>query len=286
MTKGISLHIGLNFIDPSHYGGWNGELNACENDARDMESICSSQGFETTLLLREEATRKNVINQITKASTSLKSGDIFCLTFSAHGGQLPDFNSDEKDLLDETWCLYDGQLIDDELKKLWTSFEDSVKILVISDSCNSGDIIKFYDNDIKESLVYKTKNMPSEIIQRSYYKNKNFYDEIMKEISLTDVSNIKASVKLISGSTENGYSYDGPFNSVFTAHLKKIWNCGKYNLNYKQFYRDIKNSIIYSGRNQNPQLKNIGKPNANFDNQIPFEIVPSKKPSREGVSIL
>ena len=35
--KGISLHVGLNRVDPVHYLGWKGELVACENDARDKE---------------------------------------------------------------------------------------------------------------------------------------------------------------------------------------------------------------------------------------------------------
>ena len=26
MAKGISLNIGLNSVDPNHYGGWNGQL--------------------------------------------------------------------------------------------------------------------------------------------------------------------------------------------------------------------------------------------------------------------
>ena len=39
MTKGISLNIGLNSVDPKHYGGWDGQLAGCENDANDMADI-------------------------------------------------------------------------------------------------------------------------------------------------------------------------------------------------------------------------------------------------------
>jgi hypothetical protein len=49
--KGISLHIGLNRVDPVRYGGWKGELVACENDACDMETIARRQGFVTHSLL-------------------------------------------------------------------------------------------------------------------------------------------------------------------------------------------------------------------------------------------
>lgn len=40
MAQGISLHTGLNVVDPAHYDGWSGPLNACEADAYAMETIC------------------------------------------------------------------------------------------------------------------------------------------------------------------------------------------------------------------------------------------------------
>ena len=54
--SGRSLHIGLNRVDPAHYNGWNGALNACEFDANDMETLAKSRGFETSKLLTQEAT--------------------------------------------------------------------------------------------------------------------------------------------------------------------------------------------------------------------------------------
>jgi hypothetical protein len=36
MARGQALTIGLNAVDPKHYEGWSGELNACEADANDM----------------------------------------------------------------------------------------------------------------------------------------------------------------------------------------------------------------------------------------------------------
>ena len=45
MPSGLSLHMGLNAVDPKHYAGWPGELVACEADARDMRAIAKSKGF-------------------------------------------------------------------------------------------------------------------------------------------------------------------------------------------------------------------------------------------------
>jgi len=32
-AKGISLHVGVNSLDPKHYAGWKGELKCAEQDA-------------------------------------------------------------------------------------------------------------------------------------------------------------------------------------------------------------------------------------------------------------
>jgi hypothetical protein len=67
MAKGISLHIGVNEVDPNHYSGWSGPLNACEADAEDLESLATNQGFVTQILLTSQAKREAVINGIESA---------------------------------------------------------------------------------------------------------------------------------------------------------------------------------------------------------------------------
>lgn len=145
--RGISLHIGLNQVDPGHYQGWNGRLNACEFDAQDMQALARQNGFETSLLLTEQATRANILAEIGAAAQKLEKGDIFLLTFSGHGGQIPKgayappanaYDSEATDEQDETWCLYDAQLLDDELNYLYRQFQTGVRILLVQDCCHSG----------------------------------------------------------------------------------------------------------------------------------------------------
>src|SRR5688572_22020060 len=144
MAKGISVHIGLNEVDPDHYGGWDGRLTACEFDAKDMQKIAKQRGFLPRLLLTANATATAVQAAIRDAASRLKAGDFFWLTYSGHGGQVPDINHDEGegDRQDETWVLYDRELIDDELYALWSGFAPGVRILVLSDSCHSGTVTK------------------------------------------------------------------------------------------------------------------------------------------------
>lgn len=63
MAKGISIHIGLNRVNPNHYqdefgGPWDGALAGCEFDARDMQTLDAGRGFESSILLNEKAKAK------------------------------------------------------------------------------------------------------------------------------------------------------------------------------------------------------------------------------------
>jgi hypothetical protein len=146
-TRGLSVHIGVINVDTDHYQGWDGRLYACEDDAQLMQELARESGFETELFLTRDATRENVIRAIERASRELDKGDLFLLTYSGHGGQIPRppdgrpadlYDVEATDSLDETWCLYDAQLLDDELNHLYRQFRTGVRILLIQDSCHSG----------------------------------------------------------------------------------------------------------------------------------------------------
>ena len=98
--------------------------------------------MKPTVLLTRKATRAAMLAALRAAAKTLASGDFFFLTYSGHGGQVPDVNGDEDDKKDETWCLYDGQLIDDELYFELGQFKAGVRILVLSDSCHSGTVTR------------------------------------------------------------------------------------------------------------------------------------------------
>ena len=275
MTKGIALTIGLNAVDPAHYGGWSGELIACENDANDMADIAKTRGFVVTKLLTKAATRAKVIARIKKAAQLLKGGDVFLLSYSGHGGQLPDKNSDEDDAVDETWCLYDGELVDDELNMLFGKFKPGVRIAMFSDSCHSGTVAKaaYYQAmalSSKEPNAKRYRFMPSEVAQRTYSANRAFYDRILKDKALKESRDrVKASVVLISGCQDNQLSMDGDFNGLFTAHLLNVWNDGKFKGSYRKFHRAI---VKQMPPDQTPNYYRVGAADPTFDALRPFTL--------------
>ena len=137
----MSLHIGLNHVNPDSYPFPVPVLAGCIKDANDMRNLAQSHGFQNPVILLEAAaTAQAVTEAISSAASQLNSGDIFFLTYSGHGSQLVDITGDESDQLDETWVLWNRQLLDDELAALWTKFRPGVRVLLLSDSCHSGTV--------------------------------------------------------------------------------------------------------------------------------------------------
>lgn len=234
MPSGISVHIGLNRVDPSHYrdrygNPWDGALVACKFDALDLQTLAESQGFQTRLFLSEQAASGAVIDAIPQAAQELTAGDILLLTYSGHGGQVPDQDGEEDDDMDETWCCYDRQIIDDELYALWAKFKPGVRIFMLSDSCHSGLVAKAPDfMKVTAEKGLRSRALPLEVQAATYREHKAFYDGLHAAHPAGDQVEIGACVILISGCKDNQSSADGDRNGLFTEKLLQVWNSGKF----------------------------------------------------------
>lgn len=270
MAKGISIHIGLNHVDPKHYQGWDGALNACIAHAKDMRALAIKKGFTgNTLLTEGQATAAAVTAVIQDAAKKLSKGDMLFLTYSGHGGQVRDTNSDEKDndRMDETWVLYNRQLVDDELHNLWAKFKVGVRILVLSDSCHSGTVTRNIPMFMGRGA--KPRAMPRPIGIKVERANTALYRDIQKNTRGTENVKVGASVLLISGCQDNQTSMDGEKNGAFTGTLKKVWNGGKFTGDYRKF-RDKIVSLLPA--TQTPNYYFVGAANSAFEKQKPFTI--------------
>lgn len=284
---GLSLHVGLNVIDPAHYGT-DGKLTACIADAESMKSIAETRGYEVMDLLADgQGTRDAVITGITDAANRLKPGDTFLYTYAGHGSQMHDFNQDEADNLDETWCLFDGMLLDDEAYELWCKFEEGVRIFAVLDCCHSGTAVRaapmIFDDDEGTQNGHKPRMLPIPVARQAFQNAPNLYrsigsarvggdgsDALIDDIALsTHRAPLRASVRLISGCQDNQVSMDGFFNGRFTEELLKVWNNGRFTGNYHTFHKTIVNGMPPT---QTPNHFHIGQADPAFDGQVPFTI--------------
>jgi hypothetical protein len=289
MARGIAVTIGLNAVDPNGYEGWGGALTACEADARNMCDIARSRGFVTTTLLTRAATRGAVLSAIAGAAKTLKGGDIFLITYSGHGGQIPDKNGDEPDMEDETWCLYDGEVIDDQLAVAWTMFAPGVRVLVTSDSCHSGSVTRLAyglsasgaPHDPRGSAgaahgaAPRYRAMPPDVAVRTYYAHRKMYDQVQEQTAKDLKKPIRATVMLLAGCHDNQLSSDGAFNGLFTARLLQVWNGGRFAGSYREFVRAIVKKMPPT---QVPEYSVIGASNPAFEAQTPFFVPALRAP--------
>jgi metacaspase-1 len=139
---GVSLHLGLDRVDPAHYGDENA-LPSCVNDAKAMGELAEAAGYDALVLANEQATTANLTAFMRNAAANLYAGDCLLVSVSSHGSRIPnDSDDDEPDLYDETLCLYDRMLIDDELWALLGGLAEGVRVGLVFDSCHSGTVAK------------------------------------------------------------------------------------------------------------------------------------------------
>jgi metacaspase-1 len=279
MALGISLHVGLNRVDPAHYQGWDGELTACEFDANDMRAIAEGQGFEARSLLTKEATSDAVLAAIERAAGELDQGDLFLCTYSGHGGQVPDRNGeDEEDRSDETWVAYDRQIVDDELYALWSRFAPGVRIFVLSDSCHSGTVVRDIEAKVPDPVSTRQKAaaespryraLPRDVMIATYRANARLYDAIQERLPGAERADPAATVLLISGCRDDQLSLDGFSNGLFTENLRAVWADGAWAGGHAEFREAIRARMPAK---QQPNYLRVGAANPEFEQQKPFTV--------------
>jgi hypothetical protein len=281
MAEGVSIHIGLNRVDPNQYEGWDGQLAACVADANDMFALAKKAGFEASSpLLNEHATAGAVTAALRHAAKTLAKGDLLLLTYSGHGGQVKDTNGDEAgDNMDETWVLFDRQLVDDELFDLWSKFHEGTRIFVLSDSCHSGTVARgFYNEELIQQIIERYNDMdldeprvrsvPEELRTPIYEDSRDTYDAIQQSVPPGDKAEVDAQVILISGCQDNQESLDGSRNGLFTAKLLETWKQGGFR-GYRSFARKIKSKLPPT---QSPNYFKTGHVKPEFEREQPLTI--------------
>jgi hypothetical protein len=264
MSNAYSLHIGLNNVDPAHYDGWTGRLFCCENDALFYHELAEKAGIKNRKLLLSSGSQgaempisANLDKYLEQFSKTLKSGDFLFITYSGHGGQIEDLSLDEEeDAMDETWCLYDRQYVDDELWEHFSRFKKGVRILMISDSCHSetvSKVAKVIDSpkdvevagmleDITKKMHLLARSAPKHITFNAYKKNKaQYYGPTHKPILIRE--DIAATVLLLAACRDEEKASEWDGYGLFTSTVKKVLTNNKDIANYEDWHEKILRQI-------------------------------------------
>jgi metacaspase-1 len=206
----LSLHFGLNRISPDVYGGWDGELAGCHNDAYAWRDLAVGRGFEEAeMFLDESATRGVFLEQLKQAAAELRSGDKLLLTYSGHGAQMAD--ASEEDGTNETFCFFDGELVDDDFAALLATFAPGVEIAALLDCCHSGGLHRTLDRR-------RNRAMPRKFRERVAPPQR-----IICGRSMPAETPVKARVLVLAACRENEVAADGVGHGAFTESMLKTW---------------------------------------------------------------
>lgn len=140
--------IGINYI-----GNPNAHLDGCINDTNYLKFMLINKfKFDPANMLVQtddqrdpmlQPTRVNIINGMRWLVSDAAPGDSLFFSFSGHGGQVPDYNGDEIDGLDETIMPVDykisGPIVDDDIHAiLGMGVPPGAKLTAVMDCCHSG----------------------------------------------------------------------------------------------------------------------------------------------------
>jgi hypothetical protein len=302
----MSIHIGLNEVDPKEYGGWRGPLRSCEADALAMKDLAIRQGMaEPICLLTAAATYARVMDELKKAAASLRRSDYLLLTFAGHGasykeipsylpGQPPpsspseeghDDLRDEDDGRDEAWCLYDSYLLDDELHDAFLDFAPGVCICVVSDSCFSGTVTRGDKGQGAAAPVMRAAAGPVEappswierrvpprradMLYRHHFRSK--YASRTAAVASTRARRAEAHIVLLAACQDDQTASEGPEHGLFTEQLLAVWDGGTFTGSHRELVDAVaKNMANRKKSKQKPNLYITGAPNPDFQDTTPF----------------
>lgn len=207
----METHLIAIGVDETKYAK---KLNCCIADARLIELTCKNlYHIDNVQVFEDFNAQTNLINDyINLKVEELKEGGNLIIYFSGHGGQVDDYNKDEKGKYDSTLCFRDRMLLDDEMFIHFCKFSALVNIFFISDSCHSGTVYR----DTEELVIPEgAKFLKGSIEVGKQWKH------IYEKVEKLPEDSLRASLFFLSACSDEEYAYTDKPNSLFTTKLVK-----------------------------------------------------------------
>ncbi|HYW08493.1 MAG TPA: caspase family protein [Longimicrobium sp.] len=268
MARGTSIHIGVNRPASTSECA----LSLSEQNAWKMAELAHQAGYEASHVLRgAAATRDAVHDTMAAAARALEPRQTLLVTFSGHGLQVPDApgDADERDGRDETWCLHDADLVDDELAAIWRLAAAGTRILVVSESCFSGGLGR-YGDDVLAAHPPQRSDQPVYRSAGSWRGVKQYAQPsascISREPSQDD--GIRASVLLMAASAEGQKAREG----VYIRHMLDLWKGGAFRDSFCALHARLCELVRHDSPTQEPQIQMLGAADSDFPLERAFHL--------------
>ena len=117
--------------------GTSRKFGACPGASLDASNIYNKvQAKKKVLLLERQATKSAVLSELIAAVNGTSDSGLLIFFFSGHGGQIRSKDPGEVDGYDETLCVDDGEIVDNEIWNIISKAK--CRIFMVTDCCHSG----------------------------------------------------------------------------------------------------------------------------------------------------
>jgi hypothetical protein len=242
VTMKKAVCVGIN-----NYPGIFNDLKGCVNDANDWAELLTEFGFDINILLDNQGTRENIKSALRDLVTALDPGDYGVFTYSGHGTYNRDASGDEPDSYDEALYVYDGILLDDELREILNDLNPQASLVFVSDSCYSGTVTRVAED---ETLYAKPRFVPVVGYSPLIPVKTRFLEEAeMLELLLT-------------GCSDSELSYDayinGRYNGAMSRYAIDAIRANR-EATFNEFYIALRGALPSEDYPQTPQLEGTDK---------------------------
>jgi len=264
MKKAIC--VGIN-----NYPGVLNDLKGCVNDANDWAELLTEFDFDVSVLLDEQGTRENMKSALRNLVASLNAGDYGVFTYSGHGTYNRDTSGDEPDSYDEALYVYDGIVLDDELREILDDLNPQASLVFVSDSCYSGTVTRAVEDD---TLYARPRFVPV----LGYDPLIPVKTRLLAEADMLEL--------LLTGCSDSELSYDayinGRYNGAMSRYAIDAIRANRQ-ATFDEFYALLQQALPSQDYPQTPQLEGsaTNKSRALFEPLIVEEPEPDPEPEPE-----
>lgn len=255
MKKAIC--VGIN-----NYPGFFNDLKGCVNDANDWAELLSEFDFNASVLLDEQGTRENIKAALRDLVSTLRPGDYGVFTYSGHGTYNRDSSDDEPDSYDEALYVYDGILLDDELREILDDLNSQASLVFVADSCYSGTATRVAED---ETLYAKPRFVP--VV--GYNPLTSVKRRFLAEAEMLEL--------LLTGCSDSELSYDayinGRYNGAMSRYAIDAIRANR-EATFNEFYTILRQALPSEDYPQTPQLEGS---DVNKSREL-FESLPVEEP--------
>jgi hypothetical protein len=267
MHRGISIHIGVN-----HPAGPHHPLSKSEDTAWKLAELSFQAGYRTIhVLCGPQATREAVGTLLAGTARALRPGHTLFVSFSGHGSRVPDENGDERDGWDETWCLHDTHLVDDELVEYWRLLARGSRALVVADCCYAGGTVREGERPLTWHGIQPFTGWDATVYPPACGGAWRGVSQtvVPPGIRVPDQDDgIQASVLLLAATGEEQRAREG----LYMRHLLEVWEGGAFRGSFYELHDKVSYRVRCDTHDQDPQILMLGAADPDFPLEVAFHL--------------